>query len=137
MPSNDAVREDYGTGGLIIRTASAAGGMIGIPPRDRRGKTNLSLGGKSCPLTRHFISRAAGRTDKPPDAGRRLDGDGGGKGDNVGGDSDARPAKAEEETASETDAGEAVAESDGKKVNVEDEAGTEEPAAPNADASAA
>ena len=108
----------YGTGGIIIWTASAAGGMVGIPPRDRRGKTNLSLGGKARPLTRHCVSRAAGRTDKPPAAGRRLYGDGGRKGDDVGGDSDARPAKVEEETASESDAGGAAAGSDGEKVNV-------------------
>ena len=118
MPSDDAVREGYGTGGIIIRTASAAGGMVGIPPRDRRGKTNLSLGGKAHPLTRHCVSRAAGRTDKPPAAGRRLDGDGGRKGNDVGRNSDTRPAKAEEETALVTDAGKAVTKSDGEKVNV-------------------
>ena len=92
LPSDDAVREDYGTGGFIIRTASAARGMVGMRPRDRRGRTNLSLGGKARPLTRHCISRAARQTDKPPDAGWRLGGGGGGKGNKVGGDSDARPA---------------------------------------------
>ena len=64
---------------VIIRTASAAGGMVGIPPRSRPGKTNLSLGGKAHPLTRHCVSRAAGRIDKPPAAGRGWTGTGAGR----------------------------------------------------------